>query len=97
MPKLRVYTSTSTYLYVMIALVLVHLVAHVLVQIAAAADEFPPLTDEEEDIVSRALVPRPPQQVLTEGFKLQLTRADIATLGGLNWLNDEVLQLPRLF
>ena len=40
--------------------------------------------------MSRALVPRPPQQVLTEGFKLQLTRADIATLGGLNWLNDEV-------
>lgn len=54
------------------------------------ADEFPALTDEEEDLVSRALVPRPPNQVLTEGFKLQLTRADIATLGGLNWLNDEV-------
>ena len=53
-------------------------------------DEFPALTEEEEAIVSKALVPRPPQQMLTEGFKLQLTRADFATLGGLNWLNDEV-------
>lgn len=32
-----------------------------------------------------------PSQVLVDGFRLQITRADMATLHGLNWLNDEVL------
>lgn len=32
-----------------------------------------------------------PSQVLVDGFRLQITRADMAKLHGLNWLNDEVL------
>lgn len=43
-------------------------------------------------MVSRALVPNPPDQVLVDDFRLQLTRRDFATLSGLNWLNDEVSQ-----
>ena len=40
--------------------------------------------------INMALDGGPPTQVLAEGFRLQLTRADLATLRGLNWLNDEV-------
>ena len=49
------------------------------------------LTKEEEAVVNRALRGGPADQVLVEGFKLQICRRDIITLSGLNWLNDEVL------
>ena len=48
------------------------------------------LTEEQEAIVNRALKGGPADQVLVEGFKLQICRRDINTLSGLNWLNDEV-------
>lgn len=48
------------------------------------------LTDDMLEKIKSALRPSPPDQVLVEGYKLQVTRKDIATLGGLNWLNDEV-------
>ena len=41
-------------------------------------------------MIDRALCPQPSGQILADAFKLQITRKDIATLGGLNWLNDEV-------
>lgn len=51
----------------------------------------PTLTPAMLQEVRQALVPHPPNQVLAEGFGLQITRKDIHTLAGLNWLNDEVI------
>ena len=48
------------------------------------------LTEEQEDLVDRALGPYAPSEVLADAFRLQITRRDMATLSGLNWLNDEV-------
>jgi len=55
------------------------------------------LTTEQEDVVNRSLRGGPSDQVLVEGFRLQISRRDIATLSGLNWLNDEVSNLCLLF
>jgi len=41
-------------------------------------------------VVNQALRGGSGDQVLVEGFKLQISRRDIITLSGLNWLNDEV-------
>ncbi|XP_076468397.1 sentrin-specific protease 1-like isoform X3 [Babylonia areolata] len=51
----------------------------------------PELTDQMQREIAAALGGGPQTQVLSEGFRLQLTRADFATLQGLNWLNDEVI------
>ncbi|XP_057326520.1 sentrin-specific protease 1-like [Microplitis mediator] len=51
----------------------------------------PELTPEMLDKITRALNPNPPNQVLVESFGLRITRKDIHTLAGLNWLNDEVI------
>ncbi|KAL8580449.1 hypothetical protein ACOMHN_001218 [Nucella lapillus] len=51
----------------------------------------PELTEAMLKEVRSALANGNPGQVLSEGFRLQLTRADLATLRGLNWLNDEVI------
>ena len=48
------------------------------------------LSDEMLDVVKAALRPGNPNDVLSDAFRLQLTRRDMATLAGLNWLNDEV-------
>lgn len=53
--------------------------------------ELPILTDEMLQFVRNALIPRPPDEVLVEGFGLRITRKDIHTLADLNWLNDEVI------
>lgn len=49
------------------------------------------LSPQMEQIISNALRKHPPGEVLTEKFNIQITRKDIATLDGLNWLNDEVV------
>ncbi|XP_063984234.1 sentrin-specific protease 1-like isoform X2 [Diachasmimorpha longicaudata] len=54
-------------------------------------DQLPELSSEMTSEVQRALIPRPPDEVLAEGFGLRITRKDIHTLSGLNWLNDEVI------
>ncbi|XP_076296562.1 sentrin-specific protease 1 [Lasioglossum baleicum] len=51
----------------------------------------PTLTEEMIQVVKNALIPRPPDEVLVEGFGLRITRKDIHTLADLNWLNDEVI------
>lgn len=51
----------------------------------------PELTPEMEDEVDNALYPHPPNEELVKAFKIQLTRLDIQTLKGLNWLNDEII------
>ncbi|KAF7649576.1 hypothetical protein LDENG_00139330 [Lucifuga dentata] len=53
--------------------------------------EFPELTKEMEAEVNRALRGGSPDEVLSEGFGLSLTRKDLQTLSHLNWLNDEVI------
>ncbi|XP_046753595.1 sentrin-specific protease-like [Diprion similis] len=54
-------------------------------------EPLPSLTNEMLQEIKHALIPHPPNQVLVEGFGLQITRKDIHTLSGLNWLNDEVI------
>ncbi|XP_014486569.1 PREDICTED: sentrin-specific protease 1-like isoform X2 [Dinoponera quadriceps] len=51
----------------------------------------PKLTDEMLREVKDALVLCPRDEVLAEGFGLRITRKDLQTLVGLNWLNDEVI------
>ncbi|XP_012286454.1 sentrin-specific protease 1 [Orussus abietinus] len=51
----------------------------------------PELTDSMLKEIKSAVSPRSPNEVLAEGFGLRITRKDIHTLIGLNWLNDEVI------
>lgn len=51
----------------------------------------PELSDEMMNVVKGALRPGNPNDVLSDAFRLQITRRDMATLAGLNWLNDEVI------
>ena len=50
------------------------------------------LSDEAEMSVSKALG-RGPNDILSDAFRIRISRNDMATLGGLNWLNDEVHML----
>ncbi|RUS74317.1 hypothetical protein EGW08_017926 [Elysia chlorotica] len=54
-------------------------------------ETLPELSNEMMDVVKAALRQGNPNDVLSDAFRLQLTRRDIATLAGLNWLNDEVI------
>lgn len=54
-------------------------------------EEFVTLTPEMEAIIDNSLLKNPPNQVLVDKFNTQITRHDISTLDGLNWLNDEVI------
>ncbi|CAB1336705.1 unnamed protein product [Coregonus sp. 'balchen'] len=53
--------------------------------------EFPELTEEMEGEVGQALRGGSQDEVLSEGFRLTITRKDLQTLSHLNWLNDEVI------
>ena len=44
-----------------------------------------------EDRINEATNPNPPMAVLSSAFKLDITRKDIRTLVGLEWLNDEII------
>uniref|UniRef100_W8AV12 Sentrin-specific protease 1 n=1 Tax=Ceratitis capitata TaxID=7213 RepID=W8AV12_CERCA len=64
-------------------------------------DDFPePVIEEEPEFIDltpehqnriKAAVMGPPDQVLVSKFNLNITRRDIHTLLGHNWLNDEVI------
>ncbi|KAB7498523.1 Sentrin-specific protease 1 [Armadillidium nasatum] len=54
-------------------------------------EKLPELTPEIENVIDRAFRGGPASQVLAEKFNIQITRKDIHTLAGLNWLNDEVI------
>lgn len=54
-------------------------------------DALPTLTPAMLQEIKNALVPNPPNECLVESFGLRITRKDIHTLYGLNWLNDEVI------
>ncbi|XP_063808314.1 sentrin-specific protease 1 [Pseudophryne corroboree] len=53
--------------------------------------EFPELTQDMEKQIKFALFGGTQDQVLSEGFRLTITRKDIMTLNSLNWLNDEII------
>ncbi|KAM3933006.1 sentrin-specific protease 1 [Leptodactylus fuscus] len=53
--------------------------------------EFPELTMEMEKEIKHALYGGCQDQVLSEAFRLTITRKDIMTLNSLNWLNDEII------
>ncbi|KAK1803571.1 hypothetical protein P4O66_020983 [Electrophorus voltai] len=57
----------------------------------AEEQEFPEMTEAMEKEVSRALRAGSQDDVLSEGFRLTITRKDLQTLSNLNWLNDEVI------
>ncbi|XP_035239550.1 sentrin-specific protease 1 [Anguilla anguilla] len=67
--------------------------APVVAEIKAAPEEpeFPELTEAMQLQVSQALRGGSQDEVLSEGFRLTITRKDIQTLNNLNWLNDEVI------
>ncbi|XP_068123440.1 sentrin-specific protease 1 [Hyperolius riggenbachi] len=54
-------------------------------------EEFPQLTQEMEKEIKRALFGGSQDQVISEGFRLTISRKDIMTLNSLNWLNDEII------
>lgn len=52
----------------------------------------PELTDEQISLVKKALdKSRNANEVMAKKFNLNITRRDLMTLDGLNWLNDEVI------
>ncbi|XP_078394207.1 sentrin-specific protease 1-like [Cetorhinus maximus] len=61
------------------------------VQVDEEEELFPELTEEMEGEVRRVFLPGNPDEVLSEAFRLTITRKDIHTLNHLNWLNDEVI------
>lgn len=52
-------------------------------------EELPEITDEMEQVIQRANNSR--GETLVDKFSITITRRDIDTLKGLNWLNDEVV------
>lgn len=52
--------------------------------------ELPPLTVDHHRMVQRAFKGSP-NEILARKFNLNITRRDLMTLAGLNWLNDEVI------
>ncbi|GLH10887.1 Uncharacterized protein GBIM_15766 [Gryllus bimaculatus] len=61
------------------------------VPLAEDEEPLPELTAEMDRIVTSAFKSGPGGQVLVEAFSLRITRRDIHTLVGTNWLNDEVI------
>nr|XP_014340292.1 PREDICTED: sentrin-specific protease 1 isoform X2 [Latimeria chalumnae] len=53
--------------------------------------EFPELTEEMEEDIRRAFRSGHQDEVLSDAFRLTITRKDIQTLNHLNWLNDEII------
>lgn len=62
------------------------------VEITKEEPELPSLTETQCRVVEHALNPNANKnEVLASNFGLNITRRDILTLAGLNWLNDEVI------
>ncbi|XP_077185254.1 sentrin-specific protease 1 isoform X2 [Paroedura picta] len=58
---------------------------------ADGEEEFPELTEEMEREIKSVLRSGNQDEVLSEAFRLTITRKDIHTLNNLNWLNDEII------
>ncbi|XP_078084969.1 sentrin-specific protease 2-like isoform X3 [Mustelus asterias] len=57
--------------------------------------DLPRLTERMVEAVRKALDCGEPDEVLSTGFKLRITRKDIGTLCNHSWLNDEVADLRK--
>lgn len=57
---------------------------------AEAAPLLPELSDEMVRVIDRCLNGGSEGEVLCDAFSLTITRRDVKTLAGLNWLNDQV-------
>lgn len=53
--------------------------------------EFPELSSDDKKFIEHVSRNGPGQEVIIEKFNLRITRHDLGTLVGLNWLNDEVI------
>ncbi|NXN98509.1 SENP1 protease, partial [Rhinopomastus cyanomelas] len=61
---------------------------------ASSADgdeDFPEITEEMEKEIKSVFRGGNQDEVLSEAFRLTITRKDIQTLNNLNWLNDEII------
>lgn len=56
-----------------------------------ADDDFPEITEEMEKEIRGLFRGGNQDEVLSEAFRLTITRKDIQTLNNLNWLNDEII------
>ncbi|KAM6216317.1 sentrin-specific protease 1 [Rhynchocyon petersi] len=54
-------------------------------------NEFPEITEEMEKEIKNVFRNGNQDEVLSEAFRLTITRKDIQTLNHLNWLNDEII------
>lgn len=54
-------------------------------------ETYPELTDEHTGVIKRALYGGQRTEVIINKFNISITRNDLATLIGDNWLNDEVI------
>ncbi|NWY71165.1 SENP1 protease, partial [Erithacus rubecula] len=54
-------------------------------------EEFPEITEEMEKEIKSLFRGGNQDEVLSEAFRLTITRKDIQTLNNLNWLNDEII------
>ncbi|XP_058512085.1 sentrin-specific protease 1 isoform X2 [Ochotona princeps] len=54
-------------------------------------EEFPEITEEMEKEIKSVFRNGNQDEVLSEAFRLTITRKDIQTLNHLNWLNDEII------
>uniref|UniRef100_A0ABM5FPC8 Sentrin-specific protease 1 isoform X2 n=1 Tax=Pogona vitticeps TaxID=103695 RepID=A0ABM5FPC8_9SAUR len=54
-------------------------------------EQFPDITEEMEREIKNVLRSGNQDEVLSEAFRLTITRKDIQTLNNLNWLNDEII------
>ncbi|CAH2004404.1 unnamed protein product [Acanthoscelides obtectus] len=60
------------------------------IPVEEAEEELPELTAAQYKIIDNAFKGNP-SEVLVRKFNLNITRRDLCTLAGLNWLNDEVI------
>ncbi|XP_060108179.1 sentrin-specific protease 1 [Heteronotia binoei] len=60
-------------------------------KISDGEEEFPELTEEMEREIKSVLRSGNQDDMLSEAFRLTITRKDIHTLNNLNWLNDEII------
>ncbi|XP_049984924.1 sentrin-specific protease 1 isoform X4 [Alexandromys fortis] len=60
-------------------------------ELTDSENEFPEITEEMEKEIKNVFRNGNQDEVLSEAFRLTITRKDIQTLNHLNWLNDEII------
>ncbi|XP_044535203.1 sentrin-specific protease 1 [Gracilinanus agilis] len=60
-------------------------------KVTDSEEEFPEITEEMEKEIKNVFRNGNQDEILSEAFRLTITRKDIQTLNNLNWLNDEII------